>query len=192
MDVVPVSEFQAFSAARGNFWQENCVLNTQQLLWVPSLLQKECNESTLTYLPASSFDLSAETDVTFFSSQMSGWAIKALHLPLNHYGTMPRILLQSCHKIKCTCNVLSTHEASHSCSTDGSLLPLERERSGSPAPREEGRDPRTGTRGHAWHGDNRCALPCHGAHTHPTRTQHRTRGTSTLELLLILFFNVSQ
>lgn len=39
---------------------------------------------------------------------------------------------------------------------------------------------------------DRCALlshatPRHVAHTHPTRTQHRTRGTVTLELLLIFF-----
>lgn len=56
-----------------------------------------------------------------------------------------------------------------------------------------------GDTGTLWHGDTVArgsvcpaspAVP--GAHTHPTQTRHRTRGTSTLELLLILFFNVSQ
>lgn len=43
------------------------------------------------------------------------------------------------------------------------------------------------------HGQHLCpagpghATPCPVAHTPPTRTQHRTRGTSRLELLLIFF-----
>lgn len=128
--MVPINEFQAFSAARGNFWQENCVLNTQQFLWVPSLLQRECSELPLTCLPASFFT-SAETDVIFlvyrFQDDHQGIA-----LSLEPFTRAPRPEYFCSHFIKLNAFIMSFSHTEHPKAAVqtvllGSSLPLEEE-----------------------------------------------------------------
>lgn len=192
--MVPINESQAFSAAKGNFWQENCVLNAQQFLWVPSLLQRECSKLPLTYLPAYFFT-SAETDVIFlvyrFQDDHQGIA-----LSLEPFTTAPRPESFCSHFIKLNALTMSFSHTKHpkaavQTALLGSSLPLEQEftASAQALSPEVGRDAdtRVRARGSAavptcagWPTLGQCvcpaepchAMPCHAMPhgTHPPNT----------------------